>query len=64
MPGETMPRSKLDADLIPEMKEVEYAAAPGTVISQSLDGDSSTDTGTEILLEISKSTEKKWDELL
>ena len=42
-----------DADLIPEMKEVEYAAAPGTVISQSLDGDSSTDTGTEILLEIS-----------
>ena len=42
-----------DADLIPEMKEVEYAAAPGTVISQSLDGDSSTDTGTEVLLEIS-----------
>lgn len=42
-----------DADLIPEMKEVEYAAAPGTVVSQSLAGDSSTDTGTEILLEIS-----------
>ena len=42
-----------DKDLIPEMKEVEYAAAPGTVVSQSLAGDSSTDTGTEILLEIS-----------
>lgn len=42
-----------DADLIPSSKEVEYAAAPGTVVSQSLEGDTSADTGTEILLEIS-----------
>lgn len=58
MPGETMPRSKLDL-LFCEL-------SPGGIYGAFSEFyfDYITVDWTEILLEISKSTEKKWDELL
>ena len=44
----------LDADLIPEFEEQDYAAAPGSIASQSLEPETFTDTGTTIKLVVSK----------